>query len=492
MATITSGIPGDINQVKRRQSATDPAGIQQLTRQSLQPQAGITSVAQPTQPRPSPLLPGDPARAARMQAQMSQPVTKVEQGPGTGDRLLQGVKDAFGVAKPLLMPAATAAGILAAPVIDAGRNTVIRAAGGDPNTAEGGSTKYQDRAFGEIQPALKAAEAVGDATRRGAGNAVLSITGAKPAATAQAPGSSTPSASIAALPDKPALPATSKPGSATASMPPAAGNGYQNTGIAGVVGRRGANGQLEFTNDSTSVAGASGQLNGYGDGSGTFSVMGRAGDSKLALDRFERANIERGRMVGILGKGEIGSGSGGVVADSGAVDRALRTARISGASLPGIGNSVRQPKGEGGATSIAAIDPALEAQGRSKALIDQAIAEQDLRDRQSRSKSIARLESLQDVMADLNASPEQRASARAAYTELTTPAKDRYVLQDTVLASDPISGPKYGKQAIDVITGQPVAGGAAQFPGAPQPGFQKDGYTFLGGDPADQRNWRKG
>ncbi|MGC8385199.1 hypothetical protein ACP3P8_25530 [Pseudomonas aeruginosa] len=136
-------------------------------------------------------------------------------------------------------------------------------------------------------------------------------------------------------------------------------------------------------------------------------------------------------------------------------------------------------------------NPADEAARRNASLIEQQIAEQNLKDRQSQTRARGRLEQLQDVMADLNAAPEQRSAARSAYTELTTPAKDRYVLQDVVLASDPATGPKYGKQAIDVLTGQPVAERAGQFPGAPQIGFQKDGYAFLGGDPSDQRNWRK-
>ncbi|MGC8385200.1 hypothetical protein ACP3P8_25535 [Pseudomonas aeruginosa] len=150
MVSITSNIPGDINQAKRKIDPASPDGIQQLTRQALQP--ATTSIAQVGNSRPSPMLPGDPARAARMQAQMNQPVTKVSQGPDVGGRLAQIAQDAYAIAKPIATPAATVGGILAAPVIDAGRNTLIRAAGGDPNTAEGGPTKYQDRAFNEIQP----------------------------------------------------------------------------------------------------------------------------------------------------------------------------------------------------------------------------------------------------------------------------------------------------------------------------------------------------
>ena len=464
MATITSGIPGDINQVKRRQSATDPAGIQQLTRQSLQPQAGITSVAPPTQPRPSPLLPGDPARAARMQAQMNQPVTKVEQGPGTGDRLLQGVKDAYGVAKPLLMPAATAAGILAAPVIDAGRNTAIRAAGGDPNTAEGGSTKYQDRAFGEIQPALKAAEAVGDATRRGAGNAVLSITGAKPVAAVQSPGSSAPSASIAALPDKPALPATSKPGSATASMPPAAGNGYQNTGIAGVVGRRGANGQMEFTNEAGAVSGAQGNLAGHGDGKGTLSIISGGAEGM-------RRNLRAAEILQQTRRANNPGMTVTVVEDSTRGTKAEREARAAAAQAQSLASA-----GKGGALAQPPVDYA--ATNRNLAAGEAADLQANAAKRNDQAQQ--RVQDVLTRLTDQDTPPAEREQLQRTYATLTTPAKDRYVLQDTVLGYDEMSQkPILGRVALDTTTGQPVAGQQGQIA---RPGSQPQrsvGTTYV-------------
>lgn len=474
MVSITSDLPGDINQSKRRSSPTSPEGIQQLTRQALQPQPATSSIAQVDYSRPAPMLPGDPARAARMQAQMDQPVTKGGQGPSTGDRLTQIAKDAYAISKPLLMPAATAAGVLGAPVIDAGRNALIRVAGGDPATAEGGDTKYQDQAFAELQPPLKAAQALGDAASRSASSTVLSITGAQPAA-AQGGSPASPRGAIA-QPSLPSLPKPNAPsGSGIAAVPD---GGYVHSSVGGIV-RRGN----EFTNAPDAVSGASGQRAKPG-------AVNSGWDSRLELERNERANIERERTIGVMGRGEIGNGPGGVVADSGEADRALRTASITGVPAQGeaAGRLAQMP---GGADVSTVHDPAQQAARSSLAYVDQQLAEQNLRNQQLQAKQQERLSQLQSVMADLRATPEQRNAARSAYTELTTPAKDRYVLQDAVLASDPVSGPKYGKQAIDVITGQPVTGGGAQFPGAPQPGFQKDGYTFLGGDPADQKSWRK-
>lgn len=445
MASITSNIPGDINQAKRKIDPASPDGIQQLTRQALQPQPTTTSIAQVGNSRPSPMLPGDPARAARMQAQMNQPVTKVDQGPGVGGRLAQIAQDAYAIAKPIVTPAATVGGIIAAPVIDAGRNTLIRAAGGDPNTAEGGPTKYQDRAFNEIQPTLNAAQAAGDIARRGASSAVLSITGARPAV-AQASPQVPPSGAIA-QPSLPTPPKPSAPAATGIATPPA--GGYVHSSVGGIV-RRGN----EFTNAPEAVAGASGQQAKAG-------AVNSGWDSGLELERNERANIERDRMIGVMRRGEIGSGPGGVVADSGAYDRALRTATITGQplqDLAGKGGAITQlPEAGRTGNGQVAGNPADEAARRNASLIEQQIAEQNLQDRKAQTRSRGRLESLQDVMSDLNSTPEQRSAARSAYTELTTPAKDRYVLQDVVLASDPVSGPKYGKQAIDVLTGQPVA-----------------------------------
>lgn len=97
--------------------------------------------------------------------------------------------------------------------------------------------------------------------------------------------------------------------------------GYVRTGIgAGLPGGeiaagRSADGSFEFTNDAGAVRGAGaapiGGIGGIGDGIGTFS-QAESGSAKLAHDRFERANQERGRMIAESRRGQIGEGGGRV------------------------------------------------------------------------------------------------------------------------------------------------------------------------------------
>lgn len=446
MATITSGIPGDINQAKRRPSPTSPDGIQQLTRQALQPQPAVTSIAQVDNSRPSPVLPGDPARAARMQAQMDQPVTKVDQGPSTGDRLTQIAKDAYAISKPLLMPAATVGGILGAPVIDAGRNALIRAAGGDPKTAEGGDTKYQDRAFDEIHPAVQAVQTAGDAARRGAGGAILSITGASPAQGASPPAGG--GGAAGSMPDKPSLPTVPKPSSGPAAP---AGNGYQGTGIAGVVGRRGANGVMEFTNDAAAVKGAQGQLPGYGDGKGTLSII--SGGQEGMQRNLRAAEIMQQTRRANAGPGLT------IVEDSTRgtkEEQAARAASQAAVAAAGRGGIAQPPADYNAANRNLAASDAANLQVATARRNDEA---------QQRVQSVlARL-------TDPSTPAAEREQLQRTYATLTTPAKDRYVLQDTVLGYDDTSQkPILGRIALDTTTGQPVSEGVgtAARPGAQQ------------------------
>lgn len=444
MSTITSGIPGDINQAKRRPNPTSPDGIQQLSRQALQPQSATTSIAQMDNSRPSPLLPGDPARAARMRAQMDQPVTKVDLGSGTGGRLAQIAKDAYAITKPLLMPAATVGGILAAPVIDAGRNKLIDAAGGDPRTAEGGDTKYQDRAFDEIQPAVRAFQSAGDAARRGAGGTILSLTGASPAqVSAPTMGGSGASGSI---PDKPSVPAVTKSSSAP-EVP--AGNGYQGTGIAGVVGRRGANGIMEFTNNAAAVQGAQGQLPGGGRGNGTLSII--SGGQEGMQRNLRAAEIMQQTRRANAGPGLT------IVEDSGAHDRALRTASITGQPLQNLLGAVGQagPGIRGGA--LAQLPSDYNAANRNLAASDAANLQVSAARRSDEAQQ--RVQNVLARLTDPSTPAAERDQLQRTYATLTTPAKDRYVLQDTVLGYDETTQkPILGRIALDTTTGQPVSG----------------------------------
>ncbi|MDL2424899.1 hypothetical protein M2C68_20080, partial [Pseudomonas sp. BAgro211] len=56
---------------------------------------------------------------------------------------------------------------------------------------------------------------------------------------------------------------------------------------------------------------ATGSAANLGNGVGTFSQM-QAGDSQLALDRFERANQQRQQMVDVAHRGELGNNGGQV------------------------------------------------------------------------------------------------------------------------------------------------------------------------------------
>ncbi len=447
MATITSGIPGDINQAKRRPSPTSPDGIQQLTRQALQPQPAATSIAQVDNSRPSPMLPGDPARAARMQAQMDQPVTKGVQAPDAGDRLTQIAKDAYAITKPLLTPAATFGGILGAPVIDAGRNALIRAAGGDPKTAEGGDTKYQDRAFDEIQPAVQAFQTAGDAARRSAGGAILSITGASPA---QAAGPVAGGAGASgSMPDKPSLPAVPRPSSAPSTPD---GNGYQGTGVAGVVGRRGANGVMEFTNDSAAVKGAQGQLAGYGDGKGTLSII--SGGQEGMQRNLRAAEIMQQTRRANAGPGLT------IVEDSTRgtkEEQAARAASQAAVAAAGRRSGIAQPSTD------------YNEANRNLAASDAANLQVAAARRNDEAQQ--RIQSVLARLTDPSTPAAEREQLQRTYAILTTPAKDRYVLQDTVLGYDDTSQkPILGRIALDTTTGQPVSGGvgAAARSGAQQ------------------------
>jgi len=141
---------------------------------------------------------------------------------------------------------------------------------------------------------------VAGAGGRGVKGGVLAATGASPAPQAQAlPSIATPSI------------ASNTPGQGDTP----AGNGYTQAGN-GIAMRVGAGGVPEFTNDASVVAGAGAMPQGgmarIGDGIGGGLSVGAPGDSQLAIDRFERANQERQKMIDISRRGQIGEGGGRV------------------------------------------------------------------------------------------------------------------------------------------------------------------------------------
>lgn len=477
---------GDINQSKRKRAGEVPGIGDRVAQPAYDPNPAIRNAQarnDAAQQRnaenglPAPTGP-NPARAARMQAQFNQPVTvgvPVAAGQPAGADLsgaASRLKNAYSVVSPLLNPVGTAVDVLTATPADALRNATIRAAGGDPATSGGGETANRDRAFQRIKPAVDAIRGAGESLREGISGGILSATGASPA--------------------QPSMPAPTKPApgqgqAAPQETRPAAAKPADSPYFAtdsGIAVRRNENGVTEFSNDPQALANAQampaggiggqtlrtpgvsnmaddvalerrGSISNLGNGIGTFSQM-NPGDSALALGRFERANQEREKMIQASRRGEIGEGGGRltIVADSTRTPtrRERQLARLDArlAETESLRAGIREAAATGADTR------ATNSLTRTKTQQDIATGELALQSAQA-------VQQLRALMADPSLKDAERQAAMQSYAALTTPAKDRYILQDTVIASDPLTGPKYGKVALDVLTGRPVAGGIGAY-----------------------------
>lgn len=488
MASTYLTTDGDINQAKRKRAGESMA-IDAVPKQT---SFDITNT--PT--------PGNPGRAAQMQAQFDQPVTAGAGGQasygsgGIGESPLSlgnVVRDAYSaVSRPLKAGVGTAGNLvtaLTAVPIDAGRNAIIRMAGGDPSTAEGGDTKYQDMAFGTLKPRLDAVSGAYDSAANSLSSSVLSATGAAPLTQPSAP---TPARS-AVNTASPAGSETPSDAGAAPESPQSIASQYYATNIGTdsqggqIVMSRGKNGVPEFSNDPQALANAQampaggiggqslrtpgvsnmaddvalekrGSINNIGNGIGGGLSVGAPGDSKLAYDRNERAIAERQKMIEVSRRGQIGEGGGRVtiVRDSSRAPSNREILALRAANQQeSIGLARDQARQQSQQSILSGMDERLTNQlNRQKTQQELNIGGIQLAERQ-------RLDGLAAQMADTSLSQDQREAARSAYASLSTPAKDRYILQDTVIASDPLTGPKYGKVAIDVLTGRPVAGGSS-------------------------------
>ncbi|MFI8608491.1 hypothetical protein ACIGFL_09220 [Pseudomonas sp. NPDC077649] len=334
---------------------------------------------------------------------------------------------------------------------DALRNVAAYATGADPDQLPGGATRYRDEAVGQFQSGL---ERVGQGISglQQAGQRALGI---QPQQEAEAPAAEAPRLGVprpgAAQPEQPRL---GLPGPAREAWVRANG---------GIAARVGADGVPEFSNDPVAVASAgdmpAGGVAGVGDGrGGTFSV-GQAGDSQMALERFERANQERERMAEISQRGELGNNGGRLTI----VQDSSRTPTLQERQLARLDSrlaeteTLRQQTQQGAEDSAvrrAADTQRMGTEQLNQQRLQQQIAEGDLgmQDRQ-------RLEQLRSQIADPNLSEEERNVARQAYNVLATQAKDRYITQDVILDRDETGRPIVGKQVLDVTTGQPVSSG---------------------------------
>lgn len=282
------------------------------------------------------------------------------------DGLAGGAKAVAGAA---LVPHAAAA--------DAVRNAAAMVAGGDPNTLDGGSAKYRDKAFGTFNEGLSQASGAAQNIKAD----VRDVLGVKPLPS-QAQTSVADSQGPAAAPSAPAAATQGddSEGQAASQVAATGGSEWQSTGIgrdqAGgeIAMRIGADGVPEFTNETATPGAASGAQSpkaGYGtirptqssapgnmtapsgarvlaSGSHTpdteFAALGSAanlgngvggfsqntaGSAALALERFGRANEIR---AGTQRPRELGDNGGRltVVRDS---SRAPTMADLQNAKL---------------------------------------------------------------------------------------------------------------------------------------------------------------
>lgn len=396
--------------------------------------------------------------------------------PKTGivDGLAGGAKALAGAA---LVPQAA--------IADGLRAGAARLAGGDPATLEGGAGKYRDMATNYAKEGWKqasgAAETIRSAGREALGVQPMAKPVAQPSATPAVGG--VPPYNGQQRPTKPELPRLGVPG-------------WNKTGVgAGAQGgevatRIGTGGVQEFTNESSAVAGAQDLprlgIGRVGDGVGTFS-QAQAGDSQLAYDRNERAIAEREKMIQASRRGEIGEGGGRVTV----VRDSSRSPSLADIQNERLDSRQAQTEALRAQTQLSGVESnqrmASEQLQQQKLQQDLATGEFSVQDRQ-------RIAELQARMVDPALSEEERTSAREAYTSLSTQAKDRYQSQDVILGRDENGKDIRGTQLIDVTTGKPVAGVGETMPelrGAPEVGTRQGGYEFIGGDPADQRSWRK-
>lgn len=401
-----------------------------------------------------------------------------EQPRGLGETLA----GAYRVAAPLLNPVGTAANLLTAIPADGLRNAVIRMAGGDPETATGGSTANQDQAYAQLQPYIDGARGLYDKAGGAVSGAILDATGAQrvqPQAVQPQVAASQPSASPDGTVASAQAPASQE--AVTAPVPAQAEGQYGLTGIGKgrqggeIVGRTGADGVREYTNSPEAVAGASGK---FGLGRGTF-TQGNPGDAAKATAAFERANDEKRKMVASAQQGELGNNGGRVtvVEDSNVgigIDRERNKNRV-------YRNRAEEEKANIAKQVTLDTNSRANADSEARGLKTQ----QELEAGALALDNNRQLESIKAQLANPNLPDAQRKALQETYYILTTAAKDRYM---EVKGGTNEFGDKDASKVLDVLNGGYVVDGGA---GGIEPGYQEGGYEFLGGDHRDKKNWRK-
>ncbi|OEC59419.1 hypothetical protein [Pseudomonas sp. ENNP23] len=398
---------------------------------------------------------GNPARAKAMQAQYEQPVMKgipqggiggapVQQEQPKDRSLLRGVAEGVSDYATGLVNTNVGAlyGLVAAP-LDWTRNAITSIAGGDPNSLPGGSTWHRDTAFRQFDTGVEQLSRTG----RAAGDVALTTLGAtrRDGSDPSTPhpkgiGGSSPT-SVAQKPvQPPSEEGISLPAAEPVKAAPNGIGGFGETGIAGVVGRRGANGVMEFSNDPNDVAGAKGKAGGgIGDGIGTLSIMSGGAEGM-------QRNLAAAEIIRQTRRDNAGGGLS-IVGDS-TRGRGLdqqQAERVASA------NWDRQQQAKLEARQAGGIAGGLD-QFFNNQLQRQA-TEQQIAARGLELQKQERLNGLLAGLDDPNRSPEERALLRETYLQMTTPLKDQRMVSigETV---DPATGQAIkSPMLVDLIKG---------------------------------------
>lgn len=211
---------------------------------------------------------------------------------------------------------------------------------------------------------------------------------------------------------------------------------------------------MEFTNDGKAQAAATGGVPGgmgrVGDGKGTFSVMGEAGDAERAIATFDRANQIRG---GIPRQRELGDNGGKVtvVRDSTrapTLTELVNERRDLQQREAGRADRLAESRiaTDSRATDLAGQKQALE---MAKGSVELAAAESALATSQE-------LDAIRQRLADPSLSEEERSALTDTYYAMTTAAKDRYM---AVEGGTGENGAKQASRVLDRRTGQYVDDG---------------------------------
>lgn len=431
----------------------NPARANQMAAQFNQPVYKGAALPNETAPAVAPT--GNPARAARMQSAMSQPVVNESQSGAMGNY-------ASGLAKTL------AGGLAAAPavIVDGARSGVTGLLGGDPNTLAGGPTALQDKAFGLLSAGTGE---LGQAGSQLAG-AGLSLLGAQPAKPVPE--------QVASVPKPPkAVPAVANGTQAVPSAVPLAqqgaqpeqqpqGNGWQKTDIPGVVGQRGDNGRLKFSDYPEAVNGATGQLDYKGAAAGRTGGE-RTGGGLSIVSGGAEAKAINDRMVAETRAYWDAQNTGNqltIVGDSGhgfAEDRRLAAKRQARYGTDGNQGMQTQTRGGSPRQGLAAGNP-------QKDQVELQKAQQELTQGKLGLAAAQRMADLQGQLMNPNLDAGRRAQIQQTISMLSTPAKDRYQQLDIVDGTDDLTGKQITHKGLyDVVTGQMVQPGQAQ-PAQPQ------------------------